>query len=815
MTSFEDRESKLLDGDDDEPQQRSGYQLNRRSDTSAYYMRLGVRKNASQQEIRRAFLKLSQHYHTDMYTTQSKAIQNAMNARFQELQEAYSVLSDVKKRAAYDAVGIKGPDRLALVPEGWATRDEVIHYVQSLEREAELMNTAKMLSASSAITVNYSIAHFFFRPSMSLPGPSSSLTSSAALPAAPNANDEGQSTEPRAPTPSTDASNVGEAPRTTSAPPSPSIPSPKPASAEENESPETIQAQMMALEVEIDGKRQIVLIPSAELQHRLREKIQSSSLHTGERPPPLPRQVPQPDPRRISTMNALLLTTLPQSILFKHSFEHAVSPKLNLVFSTQASARKKIAELTVGATSMYKRDCITTYLIDVKTRMKGLEISFGKERALSPLWSLRTKLTFLDGARFLQKLQLSLTRKLSPITELNNTITWCLRENGYWQSVLMRSWEGSSQYLALYIGLHTLSLVGSISSEVEFGGEAHDLAYSPAKGQVQYFLSTSLLSGETRMGFEVWYYHKWLKHYGLSFSTSIPYAPNPFAASAFFLHRSPHVMANQLSLLYKRGKHRISIPIVVLISPTISASVMWLSAPFCLFRLTRLLYRLRFNAKTAERLGRLRMENIAAIDLAREKAIVEQQALEQKVMLIRTQESGCSGLVIINARYGLLGTVSSAPTSPARPSGTSAARYSAFFAGVARGVSWGGLLHALPFFSSRSSRMDSSSAGSAMKEGAEAGKVGIVPLDDAESAGDDRIAPSLDVTVALQSLVRDSALMLPEGSKSQLVGFYDPDPYSLDTKQLKIAYWFQGKKHLAVFNDKDAVELPQREHLCS
>ena len=62
-----------------------------------YYADLGVPKSASAKEIKRAYRKLAQQYHPD--TTSGDP---ASEARFKEVNEAYSVLSDDKTRAEYD-----------------------------------------------------------------------------------------------------------------------------------------------------------------------------------------------------------------------------------------------------------------------------------------------------------------------------------------------------------------------------------------------------------------------------------------------------------------------------------------------------------------------------------------------------------------------------------------------------------------------------------------------------------------------------------------------------------------------------------------
>src|SRR5262249_4897098 len=65
-----------------------------------YYAALGVKKNASADEIRKAFRKLARKYHPDVNPGDKKA-----EERFKEISEANDVLSDPKKRKIYDQVG--------------------------------------------------------------------------------------------------------------------------------------------------------------------------------------------------------------------------------------------------------------------------------------------------------------------------------------------------------------------------------------------------------------------------------------------------------------------------------------------------------------------------------------------------------------------------------------------------------------------------------------------------------------------------------------------------------------------------------------
>lgn len=62
-----------------------------------YYEILGIQKGASKDEVKKAFRKLASKYHPDKKTGDE--------AKFKEISEAYSTLSDDKKRAEYDAYG--------------------------------------------------------------------------------------------------------------------------------------------------------------------------------------------------------------------------------------------------------------------------------------------------------------------------------------------------------------------------------------------------------------------------------------------------------------------------------------------------------------------------------------------------------------------------------------------------------------------------------------------------------------------------------------------------------------------------------------
>lgn len=82
-----------------------------------YYQILGVDRDASDDDIKRAYRKLARKYHPDVSS------EDNADERFREVNEAYEVLKDPEKRAAYDQLGQSGANTAGGAgfepPPGW------------------------------------------------------------------------------------------------------------------------------------------------------------------------------------------------------------------------------------------------------------------------------------------------------------------------------------------------------------------------------------------------------------------------------------------------------------------------------------------------------------------------------------------------------------------------------------------------------------------------------------------------------------------------------------------------------------------------
>ncbi len=89
-----------------------------------YYELLGVSRKASAKDIRAAYRKLARKYHPDLNPGDKSA-----EEKFKQIQEAYDVLSDTKKRQMYDQFGFNTPGQGPPPPgTGYGGSPEDIHF---------------------------------------------------------------------------------------------------------------------------------------------------------------------------------------------------------------------------------------------------------------------------------------------------------------------------------------------------------------------------------------------------------------------------------------------------------------------------------------------------------------------------------------------------------------------------------------------------------------------------------------------------------------------------------------------------------------
>ncbi len=108
-----------------------------------YYEVLGVSRQASAPAIRQAYRRLARQYSPDVNVWDARA-----GGLFDEIDEAYRVLSDAGARALYDRLGHRAFERGADGSAGAAPRGEDLHYPIEIEFEAALRGVTTALDVS-------------------------------------------------------------------------------------------------------------------------------------------------------------------------------------------------------------------------------------------------------------------------------------------------------------------------------------------------------------------------------------------------------------------------------------------------------------------------------------------------------------------------------------------------------------------------------------------------------------------------------------------------------------------------------------------
>ena len=105
-----------------------------------FYDRLGVSKNASQDEIKKAYRKLSKKYHPDINK------EPGAEEKYKEVQEAYETLSDEQKRAATTNMVLLVP-MVALVVQAVSVASMVQEALVALKISSQVFSAEAVLLA--------------------------------------------------------------------------------------------------------------------------------------------------------------------------------------------------------------------------------------------------------------------------------------------------------------------------------------------------------------------------------------------------------------------------------------------------------------------------------------------------------------------------------------------------------------------------------------------------------------------------------------------------------------------------------------------
>lgn len=898
-------------------------------DNKRYYALLGVPTTASFSEIRQAYLDLSKRYHTDRHVNASEEEKEILRERFEELNTAYSVLSDVGERAAYDALGKKGTKMLSLirtVPSWKDSPRDITDLVSSLDRANKVKQMARMLSTKSSLSLSYNWAAIGMNRRVGHHGTSMLPSSETQL-----KHDDVVKQDPKKPEETAETMKEGDEVEFTvngGGSEGEAVSSISSFSGENLNSPQKskVSLQLVQIQTKHSSEPMYVLIPDEATMKSIKAKLQDQGIDNV-----------LEKPEEVQFLRQVLFPLMfPNSIKFQHSFQHVMNPMSSLVFTGSAwgsiNVRSKNA-VSFGVEYHRSLSEAKKWIVQWRTSLTKLFLAV---EHLTPFkgWSLSQKLVLMDGMSLLESFRITLMGRIKEKFTIYQLVDLSLFR---------------LPFLFFYIGTQGTSIdmrVGSQLLDVNFKildipilpslappfrvrqsmqqdskptredrntfyqsrNEGASLGFFHSTPPCSISLSSKISpwTGQTGLSWKLLYSPSPFYRFGVKLSTSIPYSVSPFALPYFAVKSMSDIpQVSFLTLLYERGAHEISLPIAVFASETLWKNMLWLTAPLVLVRLGSLLYIPYMKEKGAKFCLEERAKHLPEVDMARQKALLEQQALYASVMESRKEEEEKDGLVILLATYGVLhpeyttkrryyygnegvedeqgyspvsdpgsptinyfieqppiltrgmsrltkwmyrlafspkrlwrwsrsgfkkgskgwkGTASDpSKTSPAafdtnhHPHSTAATTLNSFPESLSSTVEAGRHHNRHPREFPKSHRIRKPSfAASTSSRGRE---VVPPPLAVDTIAEKELLATtvplSIDVTIALQLLVRNSALTLPAGTKAHLTGFYDPDPYTAEKKMLKIIYLYRNQRHVVVFNDEDEGILPQRSHQVS
>lgn len=912
--------------------------LNTENPNTSYYALLGVSTTASFAEIRQAYLELSRRYHTDHYSNVSEEEKNVLQFRFNEMNTAYSVLSDERERAAYDAKGEKGNALLSLIPfpsSQMASPHDIIDLLRSFDRADKIKRMAKMLASTSSISIGFSLTElvdFLFDDS---PADCTSFSTPANLREDRNENVEEIVSDGEEETNTSvvhDPEDVKKNNQEQEVLDSSSIPAEKLSSSFQTIPLPSLTRPCSLVAVKNSDSDKVLYFLAPD-QEEIATFVERMKILVRSNPPK------SEDDEVALLFHHLSSLFLPRMISIQHEFHHALDSHSFFAFSGSASsALNKPSQQNISFGVKYHK---------FSTKDKGwaaaLRISFNNfvcsiERTWKyNRWIFFHELTLIDrlvvfpwlklavGGMIKERLNAKAFATISFIqpsslgfnmsTESSSTTIW-LQKNFLhvsWNVLNIPILPSFNFIPDAYKARENAQKVATNESNSSTSEDPdHNTTLIPLPSTPPCWISLGLgispLSGSTTLEWKLFYAPSPLYRMGFEFSTSIPFTISPFAPPYFVVKCAddlPHV--SFLKVLYERSGHELAVPIGVFSSETVWKSLMWLTVPLVFVRLGCLLYVPYRKGQAARFYLRERAKHLSEVDIARQKALLEQQALQSAVLQCTKKEEEKEGLVILGATYGVLNpeyqtkqslhfydeeelyspvSVPGSPTVNAfleQPppltrvmSRVTKWMYNALFSSkrlrkmfkmrkrkekskrafpdvcnntqshafaiplrssthLSTPTSADNSVHRLassPTFSQshagRSKRFpttkDFLSTGASDAHTPLTSSPTISRRGNAlssflwSSAATEKeviatsVPLSLDVTSALQLLVRNSALTLPAGTKTNLTGFYNPDPYTPEKKMLKIIYSYRNQRHVVVLNDEDEVVLPQQCH---